>query len=142
MTVKVAVVVPAFPSNSETSAIETRGAGGGPPQALSVDAVLRGVGTEAVKSALFASVSVQPPSARIAAVEFDSVVPGWEVGRNVVRATHVHVKVFHENKVATTQLYFPDHPRNAGDRLFDPRLVMALNYEHSTGRFDFVVPNL
>jgi protocatechuate 3,4-dioxygenase beta subunit len=41
-------------------------------------------------------------------VEFDSVVPGWEVGRNVVRATHVHVKVFHENKVATTQLYVPD----------------------------------
>jgi len=41
-------------------------------------------------------------------VEFDSVVPGWEIGRNVVRATHVHVKVFHENKVITTQLYFPN----------------------------------
>lgn len=41
-------------------------------------------------------------------VEFDSVVPGWEIGRNVARATHVHVKVFHENKVLTTQLYFPD----------------------------------
>ena len=41
-------------------------------------------------------------------VEFDSVVPGWEIGRNVVRATHVHVKVFHENKVVTAQLYFPN----------------------------------
>ena len=41
-------------------------------------------------------------------VEFDTVVPGWEIGRNVVRATHVHVKVFHENKVVTAQLYFPN----------------------------------
>ena len=47
-------------------------------------------------------------------VEFSTVVPGWElVGvlppRNVVvRATHIHVKVFHENKVVTTQLYLPD----------------------------------
>ena len=41
-------------------------------------------------------------------VEFDSVVPGWEIGRNVARATHVHVKVFHENKVVTAQLYFPN----------------------------------
>jgi protocatechuate 3,4-dioxygenase beta subunit len=41
-------------------------------------------------------------------VEFDSVMPGWEIGRNVVRATHVHVKVFHENKIVTAQLYFPN----------------------------------
>jgi protocatechuate 3,4-dioxygenase beta subunit len=41
-------------------------------------------------------------------VEFDSVVPGWEVGRNVARATHIHVKVFHENKIVTAQLYFPN----------------------------------
>jgi protocatechuate 3,4-dioxygenase beta subunit len=47
-------------------------------------------------------------------VEFETVVPGWElVGvpppRNVVlRATHIHVKVFQEHKVATTQLYLPD----------------------------------
>jgi hypothetical protein len=34
-------------------------------------------------------------------VEFNSVVPGWEIGRNVARTTHVHVKVFHENKVVT-----------------------------------------
>ena len=41
-------------------------------------------------------------------VEFDSVVPGWEIGRNAARTTHVHVKVFHENKIVTTQLYFPN----------------------------------
>lgn len=47
-------------------------------------------------------------------VEFDTVVPGWELvtappPQNVVlRATHIHVKVFHESKIATTQLYFPD----------------------------------
>lgn len=59
------------------------------------------------------------------------------------RTAHYHFRVQRKGgDVLTTQLYFPDHPRNAGDRLFDPRLVMALNYEHSTGRFDFVVPNL
>jgi protocatechuate 3,4-dioxygenase beta subunit len=47
-------------------------------------------------------------------VEFETIVPGWELvsvppAPNVVRrATHVHVKVFQEHKVATTQLYFPD----------------------------------
>ena len=47
-------------------------------------------------------------------VEFDVVVPGWElVGApppiNVVRRPpHIHVKVFHEHKVLTTQLYFAD----------------------------------
>ncbi|MEP7312985.1 MAG: hypothetical protein ABI859_10405, partial [Pseudomonadota bacterium] len=47
-------------------------------------------------------------------VEFDTVVPGWELVKapppiNVgVRATHIHVKVFNDHKVATTQLYFAD----------------------------------
>ncbi|MEY2854098.1 MAG: hypothetical protein RL030_1230 [Pseudomonadota bacterium] len=47
-------------------------------------------------------------------VEFETVIPGWELvtapaPQNVVlRATHIHVKVFHESKIATTQLYFPD----------------------------------
>ena len=47
-------------------------------------------------------------------VEFETVVPGWELVsvpppvNVVVRATHIHVKVFQENKVATTQLYLPD----------------------------------
>ena len=47
-------------------------------------------------------------------VEFDSVVPGWEIvplappQNAFLRTVHVHVKVFYEHKVATTQLYFPD----------------------------------
>jgi protocatechuate 3,4-dioxygenase beta subunit len=47
-------------------------------------------------------------------VEFKTVVPGWEIvgvppPENVfLRTTHIHVKVFREHKVATSQLYFPD----------------------------------
>ncbi len=45
-------------------------------------------------------------------VEFDTVVPGWELVTAplnvVIRTTHIHVKVFHENQVLTAQLYFPD----------------------------------
>ena len=54
------------------------------------------------------------PTNRDGYVEFETVVPGWELlarappAKAVVRATHIHVKVFHENKVLTTQLYLPD----------------------------------
>jgi protocatechuate 3,4-dioxygenase beta subunit len=47
-------------------------------------------------------------------VEFETVVPGWELvsvpqpANVVLRATHIHVKVFQEHKVATTQLYLAD----------------------------------
>jgi len=47
-------------------------------------------------------------------VEFDTVVPGWEIMAApaplsvALRTTHVHVKVFHEREVLTTQLFFPD----------------------------------
>lgn len=45
-------------------------------------------------------------------VEFDTVVPGWELVasplRVISRATHIHLKVFHEHKIATTQIYLPD----------------------------------
>jgi protocatechuate 3,4-dioxygenase beta subunit len=47
-------------------------------------------------------------------VEFDSIVPGWEVVAAAApvlvarRTTHIHVKAFHEREVLTTQLYFPD----------------------------------
>lgn len=47
-------------------------------------------------------------------VEFDTVVPGWEaiaiatpMGATA-RTTHIHVKIFHEWMMFTTQLYFPD----------------------------------
>lgn len=47
-------------------------------------------------------------------VEFDTIVPGWYIGvmpppvNVIARTPHVHVKVFHDYKVSTTQLYFPD----------------------------------
>jgi protocatechuate 3,4-dioxygenase beta subunit len=57
------------------------------------------------------------------------------------RTAHYHFRVQRPGAhVLTTQLYFPDHPRNVSDRLFDPRLVMALSEDGSTGRFDFVLP--
>jgi protocatechuate 3,4-dioxygenase beta subunit len=51
-------------------------------------------------------------------VEFDTIVPGWEFVETpappgvVRRTTHIHVKVFSDFKVTTTQLYFPDDYMN------------------------------
>jgi protocatechuate 3,4-dioxygenase beta subunit len=51
-------------------------------------------------------------------VEFDTIVPGWEFVETpapsgvVRRTTHIHVKVFSDFKVTTTQLYFPDEYMN------------------------------
>jgi protocatechuate 3,4-dioxygenase beta subunit len=48
-------------------------------------------------------------------VEFDTVVPGWEIvpappPATVIRRTsHIHVKVFHEWQIVGTQLYLPDN---------------------------------
>lgn len=47
-------------------------------------------------------------------VEFDTIVPGWEVVAAAPpllvaeRATHIHVKAFHGRDVLTTQLFLPD----------------------------------
>jgi protocatechuate 3,4-dioxygenase beta subunit len=47
-------------------------------------------------------------------VEFDTIVPGWEIVaaaspvKVARRTTHIHVKAFHEREVLTTQLFFPD----------------------------------
>ena len=47
-------------------------------------------------------------------VEFDTIVPGWELVPAAPpvgvaeRTTHIHVKAFHEREVLTTQLYLPD----------------------------------
>lgn len=59
------------------------------------------------------------------------------------RTRHLHVKVQRPNDpVLTTQLYFPDEPRNRWDGEFDPRLQLAMNQTGSGrfGRFDFVLP--
>ena len=51
-----------------------------------------------------------------------TLVPGEYPGRT----PHIHVKVQRENgPVLTTQLYLPDHPRNALDFLFQPSLSMG-----------------
>ncbi len=58
------------------------------------------------------------------------------------RTAHYHFRVRRPGgRVLTTQLYFPDHPRNRNDSLFDPRLVMRMSRdgERQVGRFDFVV---
>jgi protocatechuate 3,4-dioxygenase beta subunit len=68
----------------------------------------------------------------------ETILPGLYTGRT----RHIHVKVQAPNgPILTTQLYFPDEPANAGDGIFDERLVMEMqaaeNGEH--GVFDFVV---
>jgi len=56
------------------------------------------------------------------------------------RTAHYHFRVQRPGgEVLATQLYFPDHPRNSRDRLFDPRLVMSLSDDRSAGRFDFIL---
>ncbi|MGU3399863.1 intradiol ring-cleavage dioxygenase [Brucellaceae bacterium D45D] len=58
------------------------------------------------------------------------------------RTAHYHFRVARpDGSLLTTQLYFPNHPRNATDHLFDPRLVLdiSLHEGQRVGRFDFVV---
>jgi protocatechuate 3,4-dioxygenase beta subunit len=47
-------------------------------------------------------------------VEFDTIVPGWELVSMIEpvhvgpRTPHIHVRVFYERQIATTQLFLPD----------------------------------
>jgi protocatechuate 3,4-dioxygenase beta subunit len=69
---------------------------------------------------------------------FSTIVPGLYPGRT----RHIHVKVQQAGgPVLTTQLYFPDEPRNRSDSLFDARLLMRYSNidERRLGRFDFVI---
>jgi protocatechuate 3,4-dioxygenase beta subunit len=51
----------------------------------------------------------------------ETIVPQLYTGRT----RHIHVKVQAPNQpVLTTQLYFPDEPRNARDFIFNPELLM------------------
>ncbi|MEU3956958.1 dioxygenase [Streptomyces achromogenes] len=67
-----------------------------------------------------------------------TIVPGLYPGRT----RHLHVKVQAPNRpVLTTQLYFPNEPRNNTDTIFDPRLLMTVR-DGNGGReaaFDFVL---
>ena len=70
--------------------------------------------------------------------ELETVVPGLYPGRT----RHFHVKVQAPNgPVLTTQLYFPDEPRNRTDGIFHPALVMGVQdgEQGKLGTFNFVV---
>ena len=67
-----------------------------------------------------------------------TIVPGLYPGRT----RHIHVKAQAPNQsILTTQLYFPNEPRNATDGIFSSALLMAIS-EASGGRaatFNFVL---
>jgi protocatechuate 3,4-dioxygenase beta subunit len=69
---------------------------------------------------------------------FNTIVPAHYPGRT----RHFHFKVQRPaGRVLTTQLFFPDEPRNARDRLFDETLLMKTSPagDGRFARFDFIV---
>ncbi len=59
------------------------------------------------------------------------------------RTAHYHFRVSRPGLPALiTQIYFPDEPRNARDRMFDARLLMRTERRagYMSGRYDFVLP--
>ncbi|GAB3134198.1 dioxygenase [Amycolatopsis stemonae] len=67
-----------------------------------------------------------------------TIVPGLYPGRT----RHIHVKVQAPGRpILTTQLYFPNEPRNNTDSLFDARLLMTVrdNGPAKEAAFDFVL---
>lgn len=70
---------------------------------------------------------------------FRTIVPGLYPGRT--RHFHVKVQAAAESPVLTTQLYFPDEPRNREDDFFHPELVMrvAASDDALQARFDVVL---
>ncbi|MFF3227082.1 dioxygenase [Nocardia suismassiliense] len=70
--------------------------------------------------------------------KLSTIVPGLYPGRT----RHIHVKVQAPNqRVLTTQLYFPNEPRNNTDSIFDRRLLMTVRTV-PTGReatYDFIL---
>ncbi len=68
----------------------------------------------------------------------ETVAPGLYPGRT----RHIHVKVQAPNgPILTTQLYFPNEPRNATDGIFNPKLVLPMQAtaQGQAASFDFVV---
>jgi protocatechuate 3,4-dioxygenase beta subunit len=69
---------------------------------------------------------------------FTTIIPAPYPGRT----RHYHIKAQRPGgHVLTTQLYFPNDPRNASDRLFDPRLLLRIAGEGPgrLARFDLVL---
>lgn len=70
--------------------------------------------------------------------ELTTVIPGLYPGRT----EHIHVKVQPPGgNELTTQLFFPNVEGNSSDRIFDKRLVIALEKTADgwAGAFDFVL---
>ena len=57
------------------------------------------------------------------------------------RAAHIHIKIKRNEQFLTTQLWFPDDPRNAEDLLLDDNSIMNQEIVDNTlfSRFDFVL---
>jgi protocatechuate 3,4-dioxygenase beta subunit len=69
---------------------------------------------------------------------FGTIVPQ----HYTARTAHYHFRLQRpDGSALITQLYFPGHPRNAADRIFDPRLVMQMARQdrRQLGQFDFVL---
>jgi protocatechuate 3,4-dioxygenase beta subunit len=72
------------------------------------------------------------------AFRLSTIVPGLYPGRT----RHIHVKVQAPGRpILTTQLYFPNEPRNNTDTIFDARLLMTVrdNGTAKEAAFDFVL---
>ena len=70
--------------------------------------------------------------------QLETLVPGLYPGRT----RHFHVKVQAPNqRVLTTQLFFPYEPHNQQDRIFDPALVMGVERkgDKQLAKYTFVV---
>jgi protocatechuate 3,4-dioxygenase beta subunit len=68
----------------------------------------------------------------------ETIVPGLYPGRT----RHIHVKVQPPNgAILTSQLYFPNEPRNQSDSIFDAALVMTVQgvADGKAATFDFVL---
>jgi protocatechuate 3,4-dioxygenase beta subunit len=70
---------------------------------------------------------------------FRTIMPGLYPGRT--RHFHVKVQAAAESPVLTTQLYFPEEPRNQEDDYFHPELLMqvAASDDALRARFDVVL---
>lgn len=69
---------------------------------------------------------------------FNTIVPGLYPGRT----RHYHLKIQRPGgRVLTTQLYFPNEPRNDRDGIFDAALLLdiATTSDGKVSRYDFVV---
>ena len=69
---------------------------------------------------------------------FRTILPGLYPGRT----RHYHLKVqAPRQSILTTQLYFPNEPRNRIDEFFSPQLLMHISQSSAltSARFDFIL---